>query len=125
MADTSKTGFGFDQIVNETPEWANWIFRGWFIISKAIIGYLGTLMAIKGISISLTTFLVISATISMLGDPIMYGFSKLFGIVPEQAEPGAGLVADKQITDGGTKAVNPVVVEPVAADNPTRPASIK
>jgi hypothetical protein len=111
--DKSKTSFGFSQISNQTPEWANWIFRGWFIISKAAIGYLGTLMAIKGINIPLTTFLVISATITMLGDPIMYGFSKLFGIVPDAPDPSKPLIADTQVDDkGNTKAINPIVVDP-------------
>lgn len=109
--DTSKTKFGFNQLSNETPEWANWIFRGYFIISKAAVGYIAGLTALKELNMSLLTLTVTLLTINLLLDPIMYGFSKLFGIVPDQAEPGAPLVADKQVTDDGTKAIDPVVVK--------------
>lgn len=124
MTDTSKTGFGFNQISNSTPEWANWIFRGWFILSKAAIGYIGTLMAIKGIDISLTTFLVISATITMLGDPIMYGFSKLFGVVPEAVDPAQPFIANQQIDKAGNTNAIPETVLP-AQNTPATPVDGK
>lgn len=74
--------FGLDQVNNRTPEFANWIFRGYFIISKAIIGWMGYTNLIPKADIY-----EILGIVSLLGDPIMLGFSKLFGIepaVPEQ-----------------------------------------
>lgn len=109
--DTTKTSFGLDQINNPTPEYANWIFRGYFIISKAVIGYLGAISALKGIGMSLITFTVIILTITLLLDPIVLGFSKLFGVVPEQADPAKSLIATDQIDDkGDTQAIKPVVI---------------
>lgn len=104
--DTSKTSFGLGQIANETPEWANWIFRGWFIISIAFIGWASAVGIFDKATVN-----VITTTVTLLLNPIMYGFSKLFGIVPDQAEPGAPLVADKQVTDEGTKAIDPVIIK--------------
>lgn len=72
--------FGLGQIKNPTPEMANWIFRGYFIISKAVIGWLGGLSAAHAINVSVTTMLLVTLTVSLLLDPIMLGFSKLFGI---------------------------------------------
>lgn len=77
---TGDVKFGLAQIKNPTPEMANWIFRGYFIISKAVIGWLGGLSAANAINVSVTTMLLITLTVSLLGDPIMLGFSKLFGI---------------------------------------------
>lgn len=106
MADTSKTSFGLDQVNNETPEFANWIFRGYFIISKAAIGWI----AAVGLFPTKTQFVVVT-TVSLLLDPIMLGFSKLFGIVPVQADDSKPLVADHQIDDkGDIQAIKPVVL---------------
>jgi len=86
MTATSTTGeegtvkFGLGQLNNESPLWAKWIFRGYFIISKAVIGYLGGLAALKQLDMSITALTVITLTISLLLDPIMLGFSNLFGI---------------------------------------------
>lgn len=111
--DKSKTSFGLSQVNNETPEWANWIFRGYFIISKALIGYLAALSALHGIKISVDTFTLITVTINLLLDPVVYGFSKLFGVVPDAPNADNKLVADKEIDDkGDTKAVNPVIINP-------------
>lgn len=114
MANTSKISFGFSQLENETPEWANWIFRGYFIISKAMVGYLAGLTALKELNISILTLTVVMLTINILLDPIMYGFSKLFGIVPDSADPKKPLLADKQIENNGTdvKDITPVIIKP-------------
>lgn len=120
MADTSKTGFGFDQISNKTPEWANWLFRGWLILSNALTGFVTGLAALQGIHISPVQIGVILLSINSL-NVVVYGFSKLFGVETDQADPTKPLIAEKQITDSGdTKAVNPVIVEPTAADSPTK-----
>lgn len=111
MANTSTVKFGLGQVNNETPEWANWIFRGWFIISKAVVGYIAALAALKELNISITTLMVITLTINLLLDPIMYGFSKLFGIVPDQADSSSPFIADKQVTpEGDVKNINPVAL---------------
>lgn len=113
--DKSKTGFGLDQVGNTTPEWANWIFRGWLILSNALTGYITALAAIKGINMTPIEVGVIMATLNFL-NLLVYGFSKLFGVVPDQADPAKPLIADTQINkDGSTKVVNPVVVEPPPA----------
>lgn len=108
MADSSKVKFGLDQVNNLTPEFANWIFRGYFIISKAFVGW----AAAVGL-FSVHELFVILTTINLLVDPIMYGFSKLFGIVPEEADPNQPVIATQQIDSAGdTKSINPIVVDP-------------
>lgn len=74
---TGKIKFGLAQIKNVTPEQANWIFRGYFILSKAVIGYLAAIHYLTQPEIYNITI-----TITLLADPIMLGFSKLFGIDP-------------------------------------------
>lgn len=83
---TGTVKFGLGQLTNSTPTFAKWIFRGYFIISKAIIGYLGALAALKGIDITITTLTIVTLTISLLLDPIMLGFSNLFGVEPDQGK---------------------------------------
>lgn len=99
--DKSKTNFGLDQVNNPTPEFANWIFRGYFIISKAAIGYICGISAAGALAIPVKTMLLYTLTVSLLLDPIMYGFSKLFGIVPDQVDPNKPFVASQQIDDKG------------------------
>jgi hypothetical protein len=72
---TGTVKFGLAQIGNVTPEMANWIFRGYFILSKAVIGYMAALKYLTPVEIYNVTI-----TITLLADPIMLGFSKLFGI---------------------------------------------
>lgn len=106
-ATTQKTKFGFSQISSEGPEWASWIFRAYFIISKAILGWLAYTHLIPQ-----TAMYELMGIIMFLADPIMLGISKMFGVVPEAVDPEANLVADKQIKDDGTtEKINPVVVE--------------
>jgi hypothetical protein len=108
MADTSKTSFGLDQVNNETPPFANWIFRGYFIISKAMIGWI----AAVGLFPTKTQFVVVT-TVSLLLDPIVLGFSKLFGIVPVPVDPSHPFVASQQVDDkGNVQQINPVVLKP-------------
>jgi hypothetical protein len=123
--DTSKTSFGFDQLTNPTPEWANWIFRGYFIISKAVVGYLAALATIQQLHISVQLLMVVTLTITLLFDPIMYGFSKMFGIVPTANDPTQPLIATAQVDDkGNTQAINPLVVPSVDAGTVTQPAPV-
>lgn len=106
--DKSKTSFGISQLSNQTPEWANWIFRGYFIISKAFIGWAGMI----GLFTPHQVFIILTTT-NLLVDPIMYGFSKLFGIVPEPIDLNKNFVSDKQLDkDGGTNAIEKVIIPP-------------
>jgi hypothetical protein len=84
-----KVKFGLNQVNNKTPEFANWIFRGYFVISKALIGWLA---AIKWLDTS--QIYNVTITITLLIDPIMLGFSKLFGIEPTVPEQPANKTAD-------------------------------
>lgn len=122
MADKSKTGFGFNQVSNPTPEFANWIFRGYFLISKAVIGWLGGLAAAGALSVPVKTMLLISLTISLLLDPIMLGFSKLFGIVPEPVDPEKPFVASQQVNEqGDVNAIPDTVLKPQQPESGGKP----
>lgn len=106
MANTSKVSFGLGQLENQTPVFANWIFRIWFILSKALIGWIAaTTLFSHSVQYEMTV------TITLLLDPLFFGISKLFGIVPDQVNENLPLVADKQITpEGDVKAVVPQVI---------------
>lgn len=111
--DKSKISFGFDQIENQTPPIAIWIFRSYFILSKAFLGW----AAAVGI-FSPEHLKVITLTITLLLDPVVLGFSKLFGVEPEPVDPEKSFVADKQVDDkGNTQSIPPVTLapQPVAA----------
>lgn len=108
MSDTSKTSFGLGQVNNPTPEFANWIFRGYFIISKALIGWI----AAVGLFPTKTQFVVVT-TVSLLADPVVLGFSKLFGIEAVAPTDDKPFIADKQMDDkGDVKQITPVVLPP-------------
>lgn len=107
--DKSKTKFGFGQLTAETPLFAQWIFRGWLILAPAISGLLTGLAATQGVHISPTTIAVVLLVMQFL-NLIIYGVSKLFGVVTEPVDPDKSLLADKQVDDqGNTNAINPVV----------------
>lgn len=98
--DNTKVSFGMGQISNSTPEWANWIFRGWLIMSNALTGFITTLAAIKGINLTPVEIGIIMASINFL-NLVVYGFSKLFGVVPDEVDPGKPFVANQQLDDKG------------------------
>jgi len=78
ITDSGAAGevkFGLGQLTNESPIWAKWIFRSYFIISKAAIGWLGAVNILSTHDLFVTT-----TTISLLLDPIVLGFSNLFGV---------------------------------------------
>lgn len=72
-----KVSFGLNQLNSPSPIWAKWIFRSYFIISKAFIGWAGMV----GI-FSPPTLHEIIVTTTLLVDPVMLGFSNLFGVAP-------------------------------------------
>jgi hypothetical protein len=76
-----KSTFGISQIGNETPMWAKNIFRVYFFASKAVIGWLGYTKLIPAAYLYETMGFV-----TLLIDPIVYGLSKMVGVLPEQSE---------------------------------------
>lgn len=113
MAQTEqKVGFGLGSLEKETPLWAKWIFRGYFVFSKALIGWLAATQLFPK-----ETLIEVVYFITLLLDPIFFGLSKLFGVQVDQAEPGEPLLADKQLLDNGdNKAISPVIVNaPIAS----------
>ena len=76
-----QTKFGIGQIGNETPIWAKNIFRIYFFASKALIGWFAYTKL-------LTPNVIYEAmgVVTLLLDPIVYGLSKMVGVVPEKDE---------------------------------------
>lgn len=67
--------FGFNQITSTTPSWAKWFFRIIFLLTKIIVGYIAATNLISpAMKYEITLFL------TLLIDPLAFGFSKLFGI---------------------------------------------
>lgn len=75
------TKFGVDQVKNETPLWAKWMFRITFIITTALIGWIAaTNLFPQETKYEITIFL------KLLVDPVVYMVSKLFGIDLKQED---------------------------------------
>lgn len=78
----TKTSFGFDQFNKVTPESARNFFDMYFIISKAVVGWLGAVHILNTRS-----EFVVTITITLLLDVIVKGFTKMFGVtVDEEAK---------------------------------------
>ena len=75
------TKFGINQLNNDSPTWAKWIFRLWFLVSKALIGWFAYTNLIPK-----PTLYELIGVFSLLMDPIMFGLSKMFGIVCEDED---------------------------------------
>lgn len=74
-----KEKFGINQIAEVTPTWAKWIFRIVFLLTKIIVGYVAaTNMIAPEAKYEITLFL------TLIVDPLAYGFSKMFGIPIEE-----------------------------------------
>lgn len=78
----TKPLFGFDQINRPTPSSAKWIFGGYYMLSNAVLAWLGAMSANHLLSITPAILLIITLTINLLLNPIFYGVSKMFGIQP-------------------------------------------
>lgn len=112
MSNEPTIKFGLKMIGSETPSSALWLFRSYFIISKAIIGYLAAISQVKELHISITLLTVVSLTVTLLLDPIALGVSKMYGVVPAPADDTGALIADKQLTEeGDTKSIKPVLID--------------
>ena len=82
-----KQSFGLNQVSSTTPLWAKWFFRIVFLITKVIVAYIAATNLISPESkYEITLFL------TLVIDPLAFGFSKMFGISVE--EDGKELFAD-------------------------------
>lgn len=71
--------FGFNQIKQNTPTWALWMFRITFLLTKIIVGYIAATNLLSPESkYEVTLFL------TLLIDPLAFGLSKMFGVTVEE-----------------------------------------
>lgn len=75
------TKFGPDQITKTTPKWALWMFRITFIITTTTIGYLEATDLLNA-----QTKHEVMIFLKLFVDPIVYGISKLFGVIEENKQ---------------------------------------
>lgn len=80
-SNTGTVSFGLGQLTNATPIFAKWIFRGYFIISKAIVGWMGYTKLIPQADLY-----EILGVVSLLLDPIVLGISNLFGVKADETK---------------------------------------
>lgn len=93
-----KQLFGFDQISSTTPSWAKWFFRIVFLFNKIIMAYIAATNLISPeAKYEITLFL------TLVIDPLAYGFSKMFGITIEEKEIPKIQATDEEIGGGGIK----------------------
>lgn len=92
-----KQTFGLNQVNSTTPLWAKWFFRIVFLFNKIIVAYIAATNLIDpAAKYEITLFL------TLVIDPLAFGFSKMFGITPEEKEkPDAQADADDDIAGGG------------------------
>ena len=88
--------FGLNQVNSTTPNWAKWFFRIVFLFNKIIVAYIAATNLISPeAKYEITLFL------TLIIDPLAFGFSKMFGIEPEkEAESKSETQAD-DIGGGG------------------------
>lgn len=93
-----KQKFGINQVNLTTPSWAKWFFRIVFLFNKIVMAYIAATNLISPeAKYEITLFL------TLVIDPLAYGFSKMFGVTiedkktvmdlppnPEQEPPIAG-----------------------------------
>ena len=73
--------FGVAQIGKTTPQWAKYMFRIYFFMSKAFIGWAAATTIFSPEFVTNANLMV-----TLLIDPVFYGFSKMFGVTPEESE---------------------------------------
>lgn len=70
--------FGVSQIKNETPAWAKYVFRVWFILTTvATLWIAGTNLVSDGTKVEIVNALKAS-------DVLIWGLSKMFGVEVKQ-----------------------------------------
>lgn len=74
-----KQTFGLNQMNLETPSWAKWFFRIVFLFNKVVVAYIAATNLIDpAMKYEITLFL------TLVIDPLAFGFSKMFGIAVEE-----------------------------------------
>lgn len=74
-----KSKFGVKQIKHTTPAWALWMFRIVFLFTKIVVGYIA---ATNLLSPELKY--EVTLVLTLIIDPLAFGFSKMFGIPTEE-----------------------------------------
>lgn len=94
--------FGINQVNSTTPSWAKWFFRIVFLFNKIVMAYIAATNLISPeAKYEITLFL------TLVIDPLAYGFSKMFGVTIEDKK------ADVQAEDiGGGGIKNPPPPKP-------------
>lgn len=77
--------FGFASISKDTPKFAKNLFYLYFILSKAIIGWLGYTKLFDA-----HMLYELIGIITLLLDPVMLGVSEMFGCEPAKEETTNG-----------------------------------
>lgn len=96
-----KQSFGLNQVSSTTPLWAKWFFRIIFLLTKVIVAYIA---ATNLISPELKYEITLILTLVI--DPLAFGFSKMFGIKSDEEQKPelfADDVEEEPIRGGGTK----------------------
>lgn len=88
--------FGFNQISNTTPSWAKWFFRVVFLFNKIIVAYIAATNLIDP-----STKYEITLFLSLVVDPLAFGFSKMFGINLDDKKEQDLQASDEPIDGGG------------------------
>lgn len=94
-----KQTFGLNQINKTTPSWAKWFFRIVFFLNKILAAYIAATNLIDpAAKYEITLFL------TLVIDPLAFGFSKMFGITADEKEsPDLQADVPDDIAGGGTK----------------------
>lgn len=96
-----KQSFGLNQINTTTPSWAKWFFRIVFFLNKILSAYIAATNLIEpAAKYEITLFL------TLVIDPLAFGFSKMFGITVEEKE-NTNVQADVPDDIGGGGIKNP------------------
>lgn len=74
-----KQLFGLNQVSSTTPLWAKWFFRIVFLFTKVIVAYIAATNLIGPESKYEITLIL-----TLLIDPLAFGFSKMFGVNPDE-----------------------------------------
>lgn len=94
-----KQNFGLNQVNSTTPNWAKWFFRIVFLFNKIVMAYIAATNLISPeAKYEITLFL------TLVIDPLAFGFSKMFGITEEQnnnPDLQADAPDDEPIAGGG------------------------
>jgi len=78
MADNK---FGLDQLTNQTPKWAKWMFRVVFAVTTALTAWIAATNLFPQ-----STKYEITLALKLLIDPVVYALSKMFGVSVKDEE---------------------------------------